>query len=218
MSLAGIPEGVKVLSIGELTREVKGLIEEGFPAVWVTGEVSNLKPYPSGHIYLSLKDAEAQLSAVIWRSVALRLRYDLRNGQEVIARGRLSVYEPRGQYQLVVEEIHPKGLGALEFALRQLKEKLSGLGYFAPARKKPLPRFPQRVALVTSPRGAAVRDILEVLARRWPAIEVWICPVRVQGDGAAEEIAAAITLLNQLQGIHVIIVGRGGGSVEDLWA
>jgi exodeoxyribonuclease VII large subunit len=209
---------VKILSIGELTRAVKGLIEEGFPSVWVTGEVSNLSRPSSGHVYFTLKDTEAQLRTVMWRSVGLRLRFDPREGQEVIARGRLSVYPARGEYQFVVEELHPKGLGALELALRQLKEKLFRLGYFAPERKKPLPRFPRRVALVTSPSGAAVRDMLEVLARRWPAIEVWICPVPVQGDGAGEAIAAAIYLLNQLQSIDVMIVGRGGGSTEDLWA
>src|SRR5439155_4678991 len=152
-----VPEGVKILTIGELTREVKGLIEDGFSSVWATGEVSNLSRPSSGHIYLTLKDAEAQLRTVIWRSVALRLRFDPREGQEVIARGRLSVYAPRGEYQLVVEELHPKGLGALELALRQLQEKLFRLGYFAPERKRPLPRFPQRVALVTSPTGAALR-------------------------------------------------------------
>ena len=213
-----VPEGVKILTIGELTREVKGLIEDGFSSVWATGEVSNLSRPSSGHIYLTLKDAEAQLRTVIWRSVALRLRCDPREGQEVIARGRLSVYAPRGEYQLVVEELHPKGLGALELALRQLKEKLLRLGYFAQERKRPLPRFPRRVALVTSPSGAAVRDMLEILARRWPAAEVWICPVRVQGDGAGEEIAAAIRLVNQLRNTDVMIVGRGGGSTEDLWA
>src|SRR5262249_11209036 len=168
--------------------------------------------------YLTLKDAEAQLRTVIWRSVALRLRYDLREGQEVVARGRLSVYPSRGEYQLVVEALHPKGVGALEQALRELKEQLFGLGYFDPRRKKALPRFPRRIALVTSPSGAAVRDMLEILARRWPAAEVWVCPVRVQGDGAAEEIAAAIDLLNELQAVDGMIVGRGGGSVEDLGA
>jgi exodeoxyribonuclease VII large subunit len=137
---------------------------------------------------------------------------------EVIARGRLTVYVPRGDYQLQIEDLQPKGLGALELALRQLKEKLLKLGYFASERKKPLPRFPRRVALVTSASGAAVRDILEILGRRWPAVEAWVCPVRVQGEGAAEEIAAAIRLLNRVAAVDVMIVGRGGGSVEDLWA
>jgi exodeoxyribonuclease VII large subunit len=218
MDIPFIPEGEKVRTIGELTREVKGLIEEGFPTVWVAGEVSNLARPSSGHVYLTLKDAEAALRTVIYRGVALRLRFDVRDGQEVIVRGRLSVYLPRGEYQLVAEEVHPKGIGAAELALRQLKEKLFRLGYFAPERKKPLPRFPQRVALVTSPSGAAVRDMLEILGRRWPAVEVWVCPVRVQGDGAAEEVAAAIGRLNQCAGVDVLIVGRGGGSTEYLWA
>jgi exodeoxyribonuclease VII large subunit len=213
-----IPTGVKILSIGDLTRAIKGILEEGFPAVWVAGEISDCRKQSSGHIYLTLKDAEASLPAVIWRSVAQRLRHEFRGGQEVIARGRLSVYLPHGKYQFVIDQILPKGLGAQELALRQLKEKLAGMGYFAPERKKSLPAFPRRVALVTSPTGAAVRDILEVLARRWQALEIWICPVRVQGEGAAEEIAAAVQTLNRLKAVDVMIVGRGGGSSEDLWA
>jgi exodeoxyribonuclease VII large subunit len=212
-----LPQGVKVLSVGELTRCIKGVIEEGFPNVWVAGEISNLRRHSSGHIYITLKDAQSKLPAVVWRSVALRLRFELRDGQEVIVRGRLSVYVPQGGYKFEIEELQPKGIGALELALRQLKEKLSGLGYFAPGRKKPLPRFPRRAALVTSPTGAAVRDMLEVLARRWPALEIWICPVRVQGDGAADEVARALRLLNRLGSVDVVIIGRGGGSAEDLW-
>jgi exodeoxyribonuclease VII large subunit len=212
------PEGVKVLSVSELTQEVKAILEDGFAAVWVAGEVSNLARPSSGHVYLTLKDSGAQVRAVVFRGVAMRLRFELHDGLDVIARGRLSVYQPRGEYQLVVEELQPKGLGALELALRQLREKLFRLGYFAPERKKPLPRYPRRVALVTSPTGAAVRDMLEILGRRWPAAETWVCPVRVQGDGAAQEVAAALQLLNRLGQVDVIIVGRGGGSVEDLWA
>jgi len=206
------------LTVGELNRQIKALVEDGFRTVWVSGEVSNLSRPGSGHLYLCLKDAEGQLRAVMWRSAALRLRFDVKEGMEVIARGRLTVYVPRGDYQLQIEELQPKGLGALELALRQLKEKLLKLGYFASERKKPLPRFPRRVALVTSASGAAVRDILEILGRRWPAVEAWVCPVRVQGEGAAEEIAAAIRLLNRVAAVDVMIVGRGGGSVEDLWA
>ncbi len=217
-TLSYVPEGVKVLTISELTREVKGLIEDGFPSVWVAGEVSNLSRPSSGHVYLTLKDADSQLRTVIWRSNVLRVRFDLRDGLEVIVHGRVSVYPARGEYQLVGEEVYPKGLGAADLALRQLKEKLSKLGYFSAERKRPLPRFPRRVALVTSPSGAAVRDMLEILGRRWPAIEVWICPVPVQGDGAAEKIAAAIQLVNRCQEIEVMVIGRGGGSVEDLWA
>jgi exodeoxyribonuclease VII large subunit len=218
MSFATIPEGVKVRSVSEVTAEVKGLLEEGFASVWVCGEVSNLARPGSGHVYLVLKDGQAQLRAVIWRGIALRLRFDPRDGLEVVVRGRMTVYPPRGDYQLVIEELHPRGVGARELALRQLCERLFGLGYFDPARKRPLPRFPRRVALVTSPTGAAVRDMLEILGRRWRATEVWVCPVRVQGDGAAEEVAAAIRRANRVGGVDVLVVGRGGGSTEDLWA
>jgi exodeoxyribonuclease VII large subunit len=205
------------LSVGELTRRLKLLVEGAYPEVRVTGEVSNLARPSSGHLYLKLKDGESQLNTVVYRGVALRLRFDLADGMEVVARGRLIVYVPRGEYQLQVEEIEPKGIGPLELAFRQLKERLSGLGYFDPRRKKPLPRFPRRVALVTSPTGAAVRDMLEILQRRWPAVEVWVRPVPVQGEGAAEKIAEAVRELNRLDGVDVMIVGRGGGSLEDLW-
>src|SRR5262245_54917644 len=223
MPTSGFQDGVKVLSVSALTQEIKGLLEDGFSSVWVTGEVSNVSRPPSGHLYLTLKDPQAQLPAVIYRGIALRLKFDLRNGQEVIVRGGLSVYPPHGKYQFVIEELQPKGIGALELAFRQLKERLFRLGYFAPERKKPLPRFPRRLALVTSPTGAAVRDMLGILSQRWAAVEIWVCPVRVQGDGAAEEVATAIGRLNQLAQagvlpVDVMIVGRGGGSTEDLWA
>jgi exodeoxyribonuclease VII large subunit len=222
MNSIAVPEGVKVVSVTDLTQQVKGLLEDGFPSVWVEGEIASLARPSSGHLYLTLKDAQAQLRAVIWRGVALRLRFDPRDGMEVIVRGRLSVYPPRGEYQLNIEELHPKGIGALELALRQLREKLFRLGYFAPGRKKPLPRFPQRVALVTSPSGAAVRDMLEILARRWPLVEVWVCPVRVQGEEAPQEIAAGIRFVNQVginpTPVDVIILGRGGGAAADLGA
>ena len=216
------PADVKVLSVGELTRFIKGTLEGTFSSVWVEGEVSNLARPSSGHVYLTLKDDEAPLKAVVYRGVALRLRFDLRDGMRVIARGRLILYTPRGEYQLQVEEVQPKGIGPLELAFRQLKEKLSLKGYFEPGRKKKLPRIPRRVAVVTSPTGSAVRDIIEVLGRRWPAVEVWVCPVPVQGEGAAAEIARAIGLLNRIgrraeTAIDVMIVGRGGGSLEDLW-
>jgi exodeoxyribonuclease VII large subunit len=213
------PPDVRVLSVGELTRSVKELIEEAHGCVWVEGEVSNLARPGSGHVYLTLKDDEAPLRAVVYRGIALRMRFDLRDGMKIVVRGRLTVYMPRGEYQLLVEEVQPKGIGPLELAFRQLKEKLSVRGYFDPARKRPLPRFPQRVALVTSPTGSAVRDMLEILGRRWPLAEVWVCPVHVQGEGAAQEIAAAIGLLNNFdpKRIDVLILGRGGGSLEDLW-
>jgi exodeoxyribonuclease VII large subunit len=213
------PDNVKVYGIGELTRAVKELLEDAFaPCLWVSGEVSNLKKHTSGHWYLTLKDRDSQLQTTIYKGVNLRLRFDIRDGMEVIARGRLTVYQPRGEYQLQVEEVQPKGVGPLDLAFRQLKEKLSKLGYFDPRRKKPLPRYPRRIALVTSPTGAAVRDMLETLARRWPLAEVWVHPATVQGDGAGESVAAAVRKLNTLPGIEAIIIGRGGGSLEDLWA
>src|SRR5205823_9531522 len=157
MSAPPLPAGVKILTVSELTGQVKNVVEDGFAAVWVSGEVSGWKKHTSGHCYLKLRDAGAVLCAVIYRGVALRMRFDPKDGMEVIARGRLSVYPPQGQYQMSVEELHPKGLGAQELALQQLKQKLSGKGYFLPQRKRALPRFPRRVALVTSPTGAAVR-------------------------------------------------------------
>jgi exodeoxyribonuclease VII large subunit len=218
MNVAMIPAGIKVLSVRELTQALKCVMEEAFPLVWVSGEISNLRQPASGHLYLTLKDGEAQVKGVMWRSAGRRLRFRPHDGLEVIVRGRLTVYELRGEYQLILEEIQPKGLGALELAFRQLREKLDGRGYFAAERKKPLPRFPRRIALVTSPAGAAVRDILEILGRRWSAVEVWIVPVPVQGDGAAQRIADAIGRLNRWTDIDVLIVGRGGGSMEDLWS
>ncbi len=220
------PAGVRLYRVGELTRDLKQLVEDQLGTVWVEGEVSNLARPSSGHLYLTLKDADSPLRTVIYRGVALRMRFDLRDGMSVVVKGRLTVYVPRGEYQLQVEEVHPKGIGPLELAFRQLKEKLFAKGYFDPGRKKPLPRIPRRVVLVTSPTGSAVRDMLEILSRRWPPAEVWVCPVPVQGEGAAKDIAAAIGLLNRLGGpdapadrrIDVLIVGRGGGSLEDLWA
>jgi exodeoxyribonuclease VII large subunit len=216
------PPGVKVLSIGELTRVLKSMLEETHANVWVEGEVSNLsRPSSYGHQYLTLKDDEAPLKAVLYRAIALRLRFDLRDGMRVIARGRMTLYMPRGEYQLLIEEIQPKGIGPLELAFRQLKEKLSLKGYFDPKRKRKLPRIPHRIVLVTSPSGSAVRDMLEILSRRWPAAEVWVCAVHVQGEGAAAEVAEAIGTLNRISEagtvIDVLIVGRGGGSLEDLW-
>jgi exodeoxyribonuclease VII large subunit len=224
MIQATLPPGVSVQTVAELTREIKGFLEQGFPQVWVSGQISGYKPQgQSGHVYFRLKDEEAILPAVIWRSTVARLRFEPHDGLEVIASGRLEVYPPHGKYQLVIQSLQPKGLGALELAFRQLCEKLSKRGYFESARKKPLPRFPRRVAIVTSPSGAAIRDILKVLSSRWPALEIWICPVPVQGDGAGEQIASAIRLLNRLHDagetiIDVMIVGRGGGSLEDLWS
>jgi len=212
------PGDVKVFSVGELSRAVKFLLEEGFPVVWVTGEVSNVSRPASGHVYFTLKDSESQLRCTLWRNTSRQVRFDLRDGLEVIVCGRMNVYLARGEYQLTVDEIQPKGIGPLELAFRQLCEKLRAEGLFDEKRKRRLPRFPQRIILITSPTGAAVRDMLKILGRRWPLTEVWVCPVPVQGDGAGQAIALALAQVNRLDGIDVIILGRGGGSLEDLWA
>jgi exodeoxyribonuclease VII large subunit len=212
-------ESTPVLTVSALTLLVKEVVEGTFPLVWVTGEISNFSRPQSGHCYLTLKDDESQLRAVIWRTVATNVRCDLHDGLEVICRGHLDVYAARGTYQLVIEEIQPKGLGALEQALRKLREKLAREGLFDAARKRRLPAFPRRIAFVTSPTGAAVRDFLQVLRRRWRGADVLIVPVKVQGIGAADEIARAIAAVNRLAlQIDVLVVGRGGGSLEDLWA
>ena len=208
----------QVLSVSELTRRIKALLEGQLPAVWVDGEISNLAVAPSGHVYFTLKDATAQLSAVLFRGAAGKVPFKLADGQQVVALGEISVYERRGQYQLIVSQLLPKGLGALQLAFEQLKQKLAAEGLFDPARKKPLPVLPSRIGLVTSPTGAAIRDFLNILARRYPDRHVIINPVRVQGAGAAEEIAAAIDEFNARKLVDVIIVTRGGGSLEDLWA
>lgn len=208
-----------VLTVSQLTAEIKDLLETAYPEVWVSGEISNFSRPQSGHCYFTLKDDEAQIRAVLWRVTAARVRVDLHDGLEVVCRGALDVYAPRGSYQLVVQQIEPKGLGALEQALRKLRARLAAEGLFEPGRKRPLPRFPRRIALVTSPTGAAVRDFLEVVRRRWRGADVLVVPVRVQGEGSAGEIAAAIHLVNRLAiEIDVLVVARGGGSLEDLWS
>lgn len=219
MSLLPEESPERVLSVFELTSQIKDLLEGNFPEVWVSGEISNFSRPQSGHCYLTLKDDRAQIRAVLWRTAASRLRFELEDGLEVICQGSLDVYAPRGSYQLVIRQIEPKGIGALELALRKLKEKLAAEGLFDAARKRPLPRFPRRIAFVTSPTGAAIRDFLEVLRRRWRGADVFVVPVRVQGDGAAQEIAAAIAAVNRFAvPVDCLVVGRGGGSLEDLWA
>ncbi|MCG3148143.1 MAG: Exodeoxyribonuclease 7 large subunit [Verrucomicrobiae bacterium] len=208
----------QVLTVSELTRRIKSLLEGQFPAVWIEGEISNFATAPSGHCYFTLKDANAQLSAVMFRGVAGKLTFKVADGQQVVARGDISVYERRGNYQIIVTQLQPKGLGALQLAFEQLKQKLAAEGLFDPARKKPLPALPARIGVVTSPSGAAIRDFLKILGRRYPNRQVIINPVRVQGDGAAAEIAAAIDQFNALDLVDVIVVTRGGGSLEDLWA
>ena len=206
-------------TVSELTAAIKDLLETAFPAVWVSGEISNFSRPRSGHCYLTLKDEGAQISAVIWRATAARVPFELHDGLEVVCGATLSLYPPHGKYQLVIEEIQPKGIGALELALRQLRDKLAREGLFDPARKRSLPRFVRRIAVITSPTGAAIRDFLEVLRRRWRGADVLVVPVRVQGEGAGREIAAAIEAVNRIrEPIDCIVVTRGGGSLEDLWA
>jgi exodeoxyribonuclease VII large subunit len=207
-----------VITITELTRQIKYSLESSFPRVWVEGEISNFKHHTSGHLYFTLKDEGAQLSAVMWRSRVSYLSFQPEDGMKVIARGSITVYPPRGNYQLDVEQIQPLGLGELQQAFERLKQKLDAEGLFDAEHKKPIPEFPERIGLVTSETGAALQDIRSVLSRRQPSVEVILAPVRVQGAGAAEEIADAIKDMNQFGDIDVLIVGRGGGSLEDLWA
>jgi exodeoxyribonuclease VII large subunit len=218
MQFPTIPTAVKPQTISEITGQIKALVEGEFALVWVVGEIGSLTVASSGHAYFNLKDKNSVLRSCMWKATAQKHRYAFKEGQEVVARGRLSVYAPRGDYQLIVEELHQKGVGAQDLALRRLKEKLHKLGYFDPARKRQLPPYPRRIALIASRTGAAIRDMLEILTRRWPQAEIWVCGVRVQGDGAAEEIAAALRRLNEFKGVDVAIIGRGGGSSEDLAA
>jgi exodeoxyribonuclease VII large subunit len=209
----------QVLSVSQLTARFKAVVEQQFPSVWVAGEISNFSRPQSGHCYFTLKDDQAQLRGVIWRGTANRLKFDLHDGLEVVCRGRLDVYPPRGSYQLVVEQLQPQGIGALELALRKLRTTLEAEGLFDPARKRALPPFPRRIGMVTSPTGAAIHDFLQVLERRWQGVEVLILPVRVQGSEAAGEIAAGIEQAGRIEPpLDVLVVGRGGGSLEDLWA
>ncbi|MBI2155659.1 MAG: exodeoxyribonuclease VII large subunit [Candidatus Rokubacteria bacterium] len=207
-----------VLSVTELTQRLRAVLEERFPAVWVEGEISNFRLYGSGHAYFTLKDADAQLRAVLFRNRARRLKFEPADGLSVMAFGSVEVYAQRGEYQLVVELLEPKGLGALQLAFEQLKARLEAEGLFDAGRKRALPRFPRKIGIVTSPSGAALRDILRVIGRRFGDLHIVIAGCRVQGDGAAAEIAQAIRDLDALGDVDVVIVGRGGGSLEDLWA
>ncbi len=209
-----------VLSVTQLNTYIKSLLD-GDPRLgdlFIRGEISNFKRHSSGHLYLTLKDESARVPAVMFRFNAMRLRFAPQDGMRVIARGRVSVYDRDGKYQVYIEEMHPDGVGDLSVAYEQLKERLAAEGLFDRAHKRPLPRYPGRVGVITSPTGAAVHDIITVLARRFPAAELVLCPVQVQGDGAADSICAALELFNQKQAADVIILGRGGGSIEDLWA
>ncbi len=207
----------QILSVSQLNRKIRLLLESQYPGLWVEGEISNFKKHSSGHIYFTLKDENAQISAAFFSQYQRGLRFELKEGLKVLAYCRVSIYEARGQYQLYVERIEPKGVGALQLAFQQLKEKLEKEGLFREERKRPIPRFPGTVGVVTSPTGAAIHDILNVVNRRFCGTQLLLYPVKVQGEGAAEEIAAAIEAMNRLEGAEVLIVGRGGGSLEDLW-
>ena len=211
----------KILTVSELTRSIRGTLETKFGAVWVQGEISNYKLHPSGHQYFTLKDQRAQIACVIFRNTMPPLRHPLADGAQVQVYGQVSVFEARGQYQLSVQILQPRGLGLLQAKFEALKRKLEAEGLFAAERKRPLPKFPRRIGIVTSPSGAAIRDILNVLKRRAPWLQILINPVRVQGSGAAAEIAVAIRELatpnEHWQPLDLIVVARGGGSMEDLW-
>src|SRR6516162_9428065 len=211
----------KVFTVSELTRSIRGTLEAKFGAVWVQGEISNYKLHPSGHQYFTLKDQRTQIACVIWRDTIAPLRQPLVDGTQVQVYGTVTVFEARGQYQLSVQVLQPRGVGLLQAKFEALKRKLEAEGLFAPERKRPLPTFPRRIGIVTSPTGAAIRDMLNVLRRRAPWLSVLINPVRVQGTGAAQEIAVAIRELatpnNAFAPVDLIVVTRGGGSTEDLW-
>jgi exodeoxyribonuclease VII large subunit len=210
--------GKKIWSVQELTQHIAGLLTGAFADVWVEGEVSNCHVSQPGHIYFTLKDAHAQIRCVTFRNQAMRLKFRPEDGLKITVRGAIGVYEPRGEYQLYAEHIEPVGLGALQLAFEQLKKQLEKEGLFDAARKRPLPALPRRVGIISSPQGAAVRDVIRVLRRRYPNLHLLLYPTRVQGDGAAAEIAAAIKYFNRKQSVDVILLVRGGGSLEDLWA
>jgi exodeoxyribonuclease VII large subunit len=207
-----------VWTVSELSRRLAATLDERFPAVWIEGEISNFKVYGSGHAYFTLKDANAQIRAVLFRNRGRRIRFEPGDGLHVLAMGSIEIYPQRGEYQLVVELLEPRGLGALQLAFDQLKARLAAEGLFDTGRKRALPRFPRKIGIVTSPSGAAIRDMLRVIKRRFGELHIVLAPCRVQGDGAAEEIAQGIRDLNALGDVDVIIAGRGGGSLEDLWA
>jgi exodeoxyribonuclease VII large subunit len=208
----------RVLSVSELTAAIRGTLESSFGDVWIEGEISNCRLWNTGHAYFTLKDEAAQIRCVMFRSAVRYLRFSLEDGLHVIARGRLGVYEPKGEYQLQVEHLQPRGLGALQLAFEQLKKKLGAEGLFDQARKRPLPALPRKIGIVTSLDGAAIRDIIKVLRRRHPNAHLVIRPARVQGETAAAEVSRGLRAITRVPGVDVVIVARGGGSIEDLWA
>ena len=212
------PSPSHILTVTQLTSQIKNLLEESFPDVWVEGEISNLSIPQSGHAYFTLKDKHAQIRAVMFRSSLRFLKFTLQQGIQVLCRGRLSVYDPRGEYQLILDYIEPKGAGALQLAFEQLKARLEKEGLFDRALKKPLPLLPRRIGIITSPTGAAIRDMLRVIKRRHPRMHILLYPAPVQGTDAAPALVEAIQYFNKAKNVDVMIIGRGGGSIEDLWA
>jgi len=208
----------KIFSVGELTEQIRRLLEKQIGAIWVSGEVTNFRAQSSGHFYFTLKDANAQISCVLFRGELVPHRDLIADGQKILVQGDVTVYEARGNYQIIIRAVELQGVGALQIQFEKLKQKLAAEGLFALERKRPLPKFPQRIGLVTSPTGAAIRDVLHVIQRRNPSLEIILAPCRVQGDGAAGEIAKAIQSLNEFGNLDLILVTRGGGSMEDLWA
>lgn len=215
---APAPPPRRVVTVSELTAAIRDLLETGFGDIWVDGEISNCRLWNTGHLYFTLKDGAAQIKAVMFRSAVRNLKFKPEDGLHVIARGRLGVYDPKGEYQLVCEHLEPHGLGALQLAFEQLKKKLQAEGLFDQARKRPLPSLPRKIGIVTSLDGAAIHDIIKVLRRRHPNAHLLIRPTRVQGDGAEADVARAIMAIVKVPGVDVVIVGRGGGSIEDLQA
>ena len=209
--------GRRVFTVAELNTAIHGLLEREFADVWVTGEISGTRLAASGHYYFTLKEQDAQLRCVCFRQTARYLKFKPQDGVAVIARGRIDVYEVRGEYQLLVETLEPQGRGALQLAFEQLKKKLAAEGLFDPARKRPIPAFPRRIGIVTSPSGAAIRDLLNILERRFPGLHIRLFPAQVQGEGAVEDVCRGIEHFGASAWADVVIVGRGGGSLEDLW-
>jgi len=207
-----------ILTVSELTEQIKATLEARFSEVWVEGEISNLRIPPSGHVYFTLKDDFSQIRGVLFKMRARTLRFLPEDGLHVVCRGRIGLYEKRGEYQLILEAMEPKGIGALQLAFIQLKERLEKEGFFDPGRKKPLPFLPKTIGILTSPTGAVIRDMIQIIQRRFENMHLLLYPVRVQGEGAAFEIAGGVKYFNKKKNVDVIILGRGGGSLEDLWA
>lgn len=218
MSLQNSLSQRQVFTVSEITNELKNLIQKNFDSVWIEGEISNCKSYPSGHLYFTLKDETAQISAVIFKGFHNYLKFKLEDGMSVIVHGRLSLYEVRGQYQIVIDRVEPQGVGALQIAFEQLKNKLKAEGLFDEERKRPLPFLPRKIGIITSIKGAVLHDMLTILKRRFEGLHIIVHPVKVQGDGSAQEIVEAFEFFATQKNMDVIIVGRGGGSIEDLWS